>query len=90
MLNGKTKFHAPNVPIISPQTVAYIHALIIDSISVAFEDSINIRALQHESAKLDVYTKMTPDSSKTQSQEVLTAYYEDIKGIQGASGCPKP
>ena len=23
-------------------------------------------------------------------QTALTAYYEDIKGVQGASGCPKP
>ncbi len=73
---------------ISPQTVAYIHALIIDSISISYEDSINVRQLQHESAVLDVYTKMTPDSFKTQLQAVPTAYYEDIKGIQGTSGCP--
>jgi hypothetical protein len=82
---GKEKF-----PVIRPQTVAYIHALIINSISIAFEDSINARALQHESAMLDVYTKRTPYSFKTQLQAVLTAYYEDIKGVQGASGCPKP
>ncbi len=46
--------------------------------------------LQHESALLDVYTKVTPDSSKTQLQAVLTAYYKDIKGIEGASGSPTP
>jgi hypothetical protein len=33
---------------------------------------------------------MAPDSFKTQLQAVLTSYYEDVKGIQGASGCPKP
>jgi hypothetical protein len=38
---------------------------------------------------LGVYTKMKTDSFKSQLQAVLTAYYEDIKGIQGASGCPK-
>ena len=32
---------------------------------------------------------MKPDSFKSQLQAVLTAYYEDIKGVQGASGCPK-
>ncbi len=30
-----------------------------------------------------------PDSFKLQLQTVLTAYYEDINGIQDASGCPK-
>ena len=32
---------------------------------------------------------MKPDSFKLQLQAVLTAFYEDIKGVQGASGCPK-
>ena len=63
--------------------------LIIDSILIPFEDSINAQALQHESAMVDVYTKMKPDSFKLQLQAVLTAFYEDIKGVQGASGCPK-
>jgi hypothetical protein len=86
-LNGKTKFHVLNVPVISPPTVSYIHSLIINSISISYEDSINARQLQHESLMLDVYNKMTPDSFKTQLQAVLTAYYEDIKGIQGAACC---
>ncbi len=38
---------------------------------------------------VDVYTEIKPDSSKSQLQVVLTAYYEDIKGVQGASCCPK-
>ena len=63
--------------------------LIIDSILIPFENSINAQALQHESAMVDVYTKMKPDSFKLQLQAVLTAFYEDIKGVQGASGCPK-
>ncbi len=38
---------------------------------------------------VDVYTKIKPDSFGYQVQTVLTAYYEDIKGVQGASCCPK-
>jgi hypothetical protein len=30
-----------------------------------------------------------PDSFKSQLQIVLTAYYKDINGVQGASVCPK-
>ena len=56
---------------------------------IPFENSINAHALQHESAMVDVYTKMKPDSFKLQLQAVLTAFYEDIKGFQCASGCPK-
>ncbi len=45
----------------------------------------------HVGAMVDVYSKMNPDSSTSQLQAVLTACYEDldIKGVQGASGCPK-
>ncbi len=32
---------------------------------------------------------MKPDSFKLQLQAVLTTYYEDIMGVQGASGCHK-
>jgi hypothetical protein len=38
---------------------------------------------------VDVYTKMKPDSFKSQLQAVLTTYYEDIKGVQGGSCCHK-
>jgi len=65
------------------------NAAIIDSISNPFEDSINAQAFQQESAMVGVYTKMKPDSFKSQLQAVLTAFYVDIKGVQGASCCPK-
>ena len=32
---------------------------------------------------------MKPDSFKSQLQAVLTAFHENIKGVQGASVCPK-
>ncbi len=38
---------------------------------------------------VNAYTKMKPDSFKLQLQAVLTTYYEDIKGAQGANGCHK-
>ena len=66
--------HNEQLPILTPETVAYIHALIIDCISITFEDSINARALEHESAMVDAYTKMKPDSFKSQLQAVLTTY----------------
>ncbi len=63
------------LPFISPKAIAYIHALIMDSISILFEDSINARALDLESAMVDAYTKMKPDSFKSQLQAALTTYY---------------
>ncbi len=38
---------------------------------------------------VDSYTKMKPASFKLQLQAILTTYYEDIKGVQGASSCHK-
>jgi hypothetical protein len=38
---------------------------------------------------VDAYTKMKPNSFKSQLQATLTTYYEDIKGVLGARGCPK-
>ena len=70
--------------------IAYIHAPMIDSISMLFEESINARALEHEKAMLDDYSSMKPDAFMSQLQAVLTTYFEDIKRVHGASGCPKP
>ena len=75
--------------VINPKLVAYIHALVIDSISILFEPSINSRAHEHEDAMAAVYSKMIPDLFTSQLQAVLTAFYEDIMGVQGASGCAK-
>lgn len=75
--------------VINPNIIAYIHALVIDCISISFSDSVNSRALDHEDTMHKVYSKMTPDAFRTQFQTVLTAYYEEIKGIACASDCTK-
>ena len=75
---------------VSVKTVAYIHALVIDCISLQSEDSINTRALQHERAMEHEYSKLKPERFTKHLQSVLTTYYEDIRAMPGASGCPKP
>ena len=50
---------------------------------------MNTLALEHEGAMVEVYSKMKPDAFPSQLQNILTAYYEDIKGVVGASGCNK-
>ncbi len=54
-----------------------------------FEDSMNAQAIWHEGAMVDVYSKMKPDSFMLQLQTILTAHFEDIKGVVSASGCTK-
>jgi hypothetical protein len=78
------------LPFITPKTVTYIQALTIDSISILFEDSINAQALDLESAMVDSYTKMKPDSFKSQLQAALTTYYKDIKGFWAPALAPRP
>jgi hypothetical protein len=55
-------FDNEKLRVINPKTAAYIHALIIDSISIVFKASINSRAHEHEGVMVDVYSKMKPDS----------------------------
>jgi len=81
-------FACEKLPVINPKLVAYIHALIIDCVSIPMDEHINALALQHE-VSMWVYSKMKPDSFRSQFQAVLTTYYEDIKQVQGASGCTK-
>ncbi len=38
---------------------------------------------------VELYSKMKPNAFLSQLQIILTAYYEDIKGVVGASGCKK-
>ena len=82
-------FDNEKLHVINPKIIAYIHALVIDCITMAFSDSIDSRALEHEGAMVEVYSAMKPDAFRLQLQTVLTAYYEDIKGIVSASGCTK-
>ena len=68
----------------SPQRIlAYIQALIIDSISIPVEDSINTRALAHEWALVHKYSKVKSEKFTKHLQSVLTTFYvvnyEDIK-----------
>ena len=50
---------------------------------------MNTRALEHEDTMVEVYSKMKPDAFPSQLQNVLTAYYEEIKGVVSASCCNK-
>ena len=48
--------------VINPKIIAYIHGLVIDCITMAFSDSINSRALEHEGTMVEVYSAMKPDA----------------------------
>ncbi len=79
--------------IIKYNQVAYIYGLIMDSISIPVEDSINTQALQHQRVMVHEYAKMKPGrftKHLKHLQAILTTYSEDIKLMPGASCCPNP
>ena len=76
------------MPLVSPRTVGYIHALIIDTVSLHHSDSPNCRALRTEIMVRDELQKSDPAVLRTELMTCFTSYYEGILKMEGASGLP--
>jgi hypothetical protein len=76
------------LPFVGPRTVAYVHALIIDTVTVLQAESPNAEALRNEAMLRQELEKMKPAVMRKQLQRCFEAYYEDILKIRGASGRP--
>ena len=76
-------------PFITTKTVAYIFALIIDSVTVHHSDSPHSRALQIEATILKELDSMTPADFRTQLRTALISYYDGILKLPGAAGQPE-
>jgi hypothetical protein len=79
--------HKP-LPFITTKTVAYIFALVIDSVTIFHQDSPHSRALQHEASILEVLNAFAPDEFRTELRDSLTHFYEKILLRAGAGGRP--
>jgi hypothetical protein len=79
--------HKP-LPFITTKTVAYIFALVIDSITIFHQDSPHSRALQHKASILEALNSMPPDEFRTELSDCLTDFYEKILLRAGSGGCP--
>jgi hypothetical protein len=79
--------HKP-LPFITTKTVAYIFALVIDSVTIFHQDSPHSRALQHEASILEVLNALPPDEFRTELRDSLTDFYEKILLRAGAGGRP--
>ena len=73
-------------PFVSPRTIAYIHGLIIDSVSALHTESVHRRALRTESMALKELESMSLVDFHKELRVVLTSYYEDIVKMDGAGG----
>ncbi len=76
------------MPYITTKTVAYIFALVIDSVTIFHQDSPHSRALQHEASILEALNDMPADEFRTELRESLTAFYQNILKKTGAGGRP--
>ncbi len=75
---------------ITSKTVAYIFALIIDSVTIFHQDSPHSRALQHVASILKALNSMPPDEFRTELRDSLTDFYQKILLRACAGGRPWP
>ena len=76
-------------PLVSPTTIAYIHTLIIDSVTAVQTDSATLRALRCETMARQELGSMPLDEFHDELRLALTSYYEGIIKMEGASGVAK-
>ena len=77
-------------PYVTPKTIGYIHGLICDTITLFHSDACNAKALHNESMILEVLEAKEPAVFRQQLFNTLVHYYEEILGMPGAGGRPKP
>jgi hypothetical protein len=75
-------------PYVTPRTIAYIHALIVDSITLHPSTTLRERALLNENMVLDVLNEMSPQAFREDLFTVLNQYHVQILKTASASGRP--
>jgi hypothetical protein len=87
-----TKFSAipstknKSTPLLTFRTVAYIHALVIDTVSLHHSNTLNQRALRTEQLIIDEHGGVDPALWRAKILDCLTGYLEGILKMEGASG----
>jgi hypothetical protein len=78
------------MPYVTTKTVAYIFALVIDSVTIFHQGSLSphSHALQHKASILEALNAMPADEFRTELCDSLTAFYENILKKAGAGGRP--
>ena len=71
-------------------SIGYIHGLICDSITLFHFYACNTKALSNESMILEVLEAEEPAVFRQELFNTLVHYYEEILGLPGAGGRPKP
>jgi hypothetical protein len=72
------------------KTIVYIHGLILDSNTLFQTNSCNTRAICNETMILEVLEEEEPTVFGQELFNTLSHYFEEILGMAGAGGRPKP
>ena len=72
-------------PHLTIRTVAYIHALVIDTVSLHHSETPNQRALRTEQLIIDEHREVNPALWRAEILDCLTGYFEGILKMEGAS-----
>jgi hypothetical protein len=70
---------------VTPRTITYIHALIVDSIWLHHSDAHNERVIEIRKCE-HVLNEMSPDAFREELSQVLNKYHVEITKTAGASG----
>jgi hypothetical protein len=73
-------------PMITFKTVSYIHALIIDTVTLNNSESPYARALRNEQMVTQELDEMDPHKFRSESVKYLADYYEKVRDMEGAEG----
>jgi hypothetical protein len=73
-------------PLITPKTVGYIHALIIDSVTSLHSESAYARALTREATVVKELEALSIANFRLQFRDALTSCYEGVLKVPGAGG----
>ncbi len=76
-------------PFITTKTVAYIFALIIDSVTLYHTDGAHSSAIQYEATTLQALDEMPTDEFWTDLRDSLISFYEGVLKVPGAGGRPQ-
>jgi hypothetical protein len=74
-----------HTPLLTIRTVAYIHALVIDTASLHHSDTPNQRALRNEQLIIDENGVVDPALWRAEILDCLAGYFEGILKMEGAS-----
>jgi len=73
-------------PMVTSKTAGYIHALIIDTVTVNNSESPYARAIRNEQMICQELDSFEPEVFRTELVKCLADYYENIRYIEGAGG----